>query len=253
MISRRKLIFLTSLIFFVSSFFMDRFQEIPGFPLISGLFIISFALPSYFSLISHLGFRKGFTVLTVLSIIPVLVEGFAVWTGFPYGNFKYGDRLGWLILDLVPPTISLAYLPILLGSMYLASQKNEKITHFSLLSSFFNLLVDLVIDPAAVDIGFWTYTTGGIYYNVPLINFIGWLVTGFIYSNIFHMIVGREKLPLPSGVAVSLIWILSYWSGYLLSAKLYLPMLLGFTLLTYSLKEIPKYSVKQVRNNSQRI
>ena len=238
MLYQKRTVFLISILFFASSLFMSIFSEIPSFSAISSIFIIIFAIPSYYALVSHLGYRKGLMVIIILSMLPVLIEGFAVWTGFPYGGFEYGSRLGWLLFGLVPPTVSFAYLPILLSSLYVASQYTNKISLFCLIASIFNLLVDLVIDPAAVHIGFWSYTDGGIYFGVPLSNFLGWLVTGAFYAAIFYHISGKAALPLPSGTSVSLIWILSFWTGYLLIEKLYLPAILGLTLVTYLITKI---------------
>ena len=238
MLYQKRTVFLLSILFFISSFFMSRFNDVPSFSTISSIFIIIFAIPSYYALISHLGYRKGLAIIVILSVLPVLIEGLAVWTGFPYGGFEYGSRLGWLLFDLVPPTISFAYLPILLCSLYASSQYTNKITQFILMASIFNLLVDLVIDPAAVHIGFWSYTEGGIYFGVPLSNFLGWIITGTIYSAIFILISGKESLPLPSGTSVSLIWILSFWTGYLLLSRLLLPAALGLVLVAFLLSKL---------------
>jgi len=212
---------------------MTRFQDIPIFASISGFFIVVMALPSYYALIKHLGYRKGGLILIVLSIAPVLIEALAIITGFPYGGFEYGDRLGWLLFDLVPPTISFAYLPILLGSIYVASGITKKFFRFSILASLFNLAVDLVIDPAAVHIGFWSYSEGGFFFGVPLSNFVGWIFTGCLYAGLFHWMAGKESLPLPDGVSVSLLWILCFWVGYLLLNGLYIPGFIGVILVLY--------------------
>lgn len=240
MFYKKRTVFLISILFFISSFFMSRFSDIPIYSVISSIFIIIFAIPSYYALLSHLGYRKGLIFIFILSVLPVIVEGFAVWTGFPYGGFEYGSRLGWLLFDLVPPTVSFAYLPILLSSLYVASQYTQNIIQFSLTSSIFNLLIDLVIDPAAVHIGFWSYTSGGIYFGVPLSNFLGWLITGVIYSAFFYLISGKESLPLPSSISVSLIWIISFWTGYLLIARLFLPAIIGLVLVTFLLTKQEK-------------
>jgi bisanhydrobacterioruberin hydratase len=216
---------------------MLNFPEYSAYSSISTVFIILFALPSYYSLVQHLGFRKGILVLFVFSVIPILVEMLAVLTGFPYGGFVYGESLGWLLFDIVPLVVSLAYLPILLGSLFYASRKNNHLFLFILISSIFNMFVDLVIDPAAVHIGFWSYDFNGIYYGVPFSNFLGWLVTGLVYSALFYLLVGKENLPLPSGMSVSLIWILSFWTGYLLLAKLYIPFILGVILYIFLILE----------------
>jgi putative membrane protein len=206
---------------------MEKFQNINSFTFISSLFIILFAVPSYYYLIKQLGYYKGFLTLIILSLLPVLIEAIAVKTGFPYGGFEYGDKLGYLIFGLVPPSISFAYLPILLGSLYIVSQYTINKIEFSLLTSFFMMLVDLVIDPAAVSIGFWHYSNPGAYYGVPITNFIGWIITGFIYANIFFSLTGEDFLPLDNGLSHSLIWIISFWIGYLLIVKYYIPALIG--------------------------
>ncbi len=238
MINRKKVFFLSILSFFFASFFMTRFQDIEGFSSIGWLFIVIFALPSYYSVVSHLGYRKGVFVLIALSIIPVLVEAFAVYTGFPYGGFEYGTRLGGLFFDLVPLSISFAYLPILLGGLFVASKYARGLIEFCLTASVFNLFVDLVIDPAVVHIGFWKYSSGGIYYGVPFSNFIGWLLTGFLYAAFFYLVVDDEKYPLPDGVSVSLIWILCFWTGYLVFNGLYVPALFGGVLVLYLTRSI---------------
>jgi putative membrane protein len=187
-----------------------------------------------------LGFRRGFIIIITLSIFPVIIEGIAVLTGFPYGEFEYGNSLGSLIFNLVPPSISFAYLPILLGSLFVASEKTIQNYSFSLITSFFMMLVDMVIDPAAVSIGFWSYNITGFYYGVPLSNFIGWFFTGYIYAMIFYFLSGKDFFPLPIGTSFSLIFILSFWIGYLLIVKLYIPSLIGIIILLYLLKKINK-------------
>jgi len=236
MFYQKRGIIATGILFMASSYFMVRFQALPLFSSISGVFMAVFALPSYYYLVRHLGAVKGVFILTLLSVIPVLVEAFAVWTGFPFGGFEYGEKLGGLLFGLVPPSVSFAYLPILLGSLFTASKLSREPFRFSVAASLFNLLVDLVIDPAAVHIGFWSYHGGGLYYGVPLSNFVGWLFTGFLYSALFYVITGRDSLPLPEGVSVSLIWILCFWVGYLSIVGLILPALVGVVLLLSLLK-----------------
>jgi putative membrane protein len=39
------------------------------------------------------------------------------------------------------------------------------------------VLIDLVLDPAAVSLGIWTYSKS-LYYGVPLSNFLSWILSG---------------------------------------------------------------------------
>lgn len=225
----KKLVAVVGVGFFVSSYFMVRFASVAPFGSLSAVFIVIFALPSYISLVRYAGARRGLTALIVLSALPLLVEAYAVWTGFPYGEFHYSELLGYTVLGLVPASVSFAYTPILLGAMAVASRfSGRSLARYALFSSLVNVSIDMVIDPAAVSAGFWGWTQPGIYYGVPLINFLGWIVTGFVYAALFYLMTGGEtNLPLPSNVSTSLIWILCFWAGYNILNLLLLPGVLG--------------------------
>ncbi len=225
----KKLVALVGAVFFVSSYFMVRFASVVPFGSLSAVFIVIFALPSYISLVKHTGARRGLTALLILSALPLLVEAYAVWTGFPYGEFHYSELLGYTVLGLVPVSVGFAYAPILLGAMVVASRfSGRSLARYALFSSLVNVSIDMVIDPGAVSTGFWEWTRPGVYYGVPLINFVGWVVTGFVYAALFYLMAGVEtSLPLPSSVSTSLIWILCFWAGYNLLNLLLLPGFLG--------------------------
>ncbi len=225
----KKLVAVFGAVFFVSSYFMVRFASAVPFGSLSAVFIAIFALPSYVSLLRYTGAWRGLPALIVLSVLPLLVEALAVWTGFPYGEFHYSGLLGYTVLGLVPASVSFAYTPILLGAMTVAGRfSGRSLTRFAFFSTLVNVSIDLVIDPAAVHTGFWGWTTPGVYYGVPLVNFLGWVVTGFVYAALFYLLTGFEDdLPLPSSVSTSLIWILCFWTGYNLLNMLLIPGLLG--------------------------
>jgi len=173
----------------------------------------------------------------IISLTTVLVEGISVKTGLPYGVFAYSDKLGWKILDTVPWVLIISYPPILLGSISLTSQLSLSKSRFklSILGSIINTIVDLVIDPAAVFIGFWAWDKKGIYYGVPLINSFGWLFTGFFYINIFYLFIDSLKKDLglvPLSVSKSLLWIVFFWVGYLLSNQILIPAIIGLIILS---------------------
>jgi putative membrane protein len=61
----------------------------------------------------------------------------------------------------------------------------------------FVLLIDLVLDPAAVALGFWAYPDG-LYHGVPASNYVGWLLSGTIgvvaVDRAFDRAALRERL-----------------------------------------------------------
>jgi len=231
----RMALFASSIFFFVSSIPAAHFSDSPNFTVVSSLFIVVMALPSYYHIIRWLGLHRGAILLTVLSVLPIIVEAVAVSTGLPYGRFHYSKALGHMVLGLVPWSVAFAYLPILLGSVALANRLVGGVrTKFALSGGFLTMAVDLALDPAAVNQGLWIWENPGPYYGIPLINFGGWFLTGFIYSTIFHLLSGGRNLiddPVPLKVSSSLMLILSFWTGLLVWNRLLLPSIIGITLL----------------------
>jgi len=209
-----------------SSYFMTMFLDVPVFSQASGVFIIAMAAPSYEALVLWRGARRGLTALVVLSVLPVLVEAAAIFTGFPYGEFTYSGQLGYMVLGVVPWSVAFAYPPILLGSMAYASRLRRDRLGFTALSAIFNVAVDLVVDPGAVHSGFWSWSQPGAYFGVPVANFLGWLLTGFLYANVFYSLTSG-KTPMDVRVSSSLFLILCFWAGYLFLNGLHLPAALG--------------------------
>ncbi len=74
-----------------------------------------------------------------------------------------------------------------------------------LLACFFFALIDMVIDPVALRGDRWFlgkiyfYPDGGIHFGVPLANYVGWAVVGFISLSIYRLIDAHLPEPLPRG------------------------------------------------------
>ncbi len=233
--STRYLLIATSVILFLVSYFVYIFPEHPGFTPLSFLFIIGMALPSYVSLARWMGKARASVIISMLSAAAVIVEGIAIVTGFPYGHFSYSGALGYMLLGLVPWSVAFAYPPILLGSLTAASHLIEsKGWRLITVATLLTVSVDLVLDPAAVALGFWGWDAGGSYYGVPAVNFIGWLVTGGLYNGMLLFAL-RDKIAMGSNVPIdvsySLPLILSFWTGFALWSGMLLPCLVGLALL----------------------
>ncbi len=229
-----RFLLISCVLLFASSYFPARIP-MAEHSIISSAFVIAMALPSCYYFFWWLGASRAGTVMLLLGALSVLVEAIAVKTGFPYGGFIYSDALGYKVLGLVPWTVVFAYLPLLLGSATLASRLfgSERL-RFALGSSALLLAVDLVVDPAAVAGGLWAYSGTGAYYGVPLTNFLGWLLTGFVYSNLLYVFAGekmREDGSNPVEVAASLMMALSFWTGFLAWKAMIVPAAIGVSMI----------------------
>lgn len=231
----RKLLVLIVLILGISSFFVAIVPLTPQMAVVSGIFVILFALPSYLALGRTIA-RKGVLTLFVLGGYALLLESLALAYGFPYGRFTYTDILGTKLFGLTPWTVALAYPPIILLAYWFVRRKSSYQVGILFGTALTATAIDSVLDPAAVALGFWRWDTPGFYYGVPLINFVGWLFSSFLAGTLLHGLLRRYTLG--DGVAYSGMAILFFWT--LVNAWLgqWLPVCIGTVLLYIFVKQL---------------
>jgi putative membrane protein len=126
------------------------------------------------------------------------IELIGVQTGLPYGEFWYLIDLGPMLFGSVPVGLPVFFLPLVLNSyllVILLLGPRAKSTSLRLAGTLaLVLIMDLVLDPGAVGLGFWAYVEGGSYYGVPSINFLGWVLSGGISVWVFDKILARDHL-----------------------------------------------------------
>ncbi|QUH24351.1 carotenoid biosynthesis protein [Methanobacterium alkalithermotolerans] len=223
----------------IAAFFVANVEIGPETSIISVIFIISLAIPSFTAVVMWLGWRKGLALIAALSAYALVLETLAILTGIPYSEFYYNELIGTKIFGTTPFTVPFAWLPLFIGSLYLASElkiKNKKLGLGSIivLSTILVVITDLVLDPGAVALQFWVWKDQGIFYDVPLMNFIGWVLTGFLASLIAVGLLGsrvREKKP--EALASSLLLIMFFWSGICIYLNLIIPALIGIGLIIF--------------------
>lgn len=163
---------------------------------------------------------------TVRFFVPVLVFGWLIeaigtGTGFPFGAYTYGERLG-PTLGSVPWVIPLAWAmmsyPIYLVSARACRGRGTRIAlGATLLASW-----DLFLDPQMVSEGHWSFADPtpalpGVS-GIPVTNFAGWLLAAAIVMTLVDMIAGPPLPPVdPASPPVALLlWV--YASNVLANA-----------------------------------
>ncbi|WP_276300903.1 bisanhydrobacterioruberin hydratase [Halorussus lipolyticus] len=138
--------------------------------------------------------RAGIALLAVTAY-SYAIEYVGVHYGVPYGEFSYQIELGPMVGG-VPVGLPVFFLPLVVNSYLLvllllprAGRVLRTLTALGLV-----LVVDLVLDPAAVGLGFWAYDGGGVYYGVPLSNYAGWVLSGLIAVSFVEWGFDREEL-----------------------------------------------------------
>lgn len=228
---KRLLVIIPSIILLLSGFFVVYFSLNPEalpfdfriFQAISQLTNVLLAIPLVYGLWLWLDWRESWWKILIIFSYPILIESFAIITGWPYSNFVYGEFLGNIkFFGLVPWTVSLSWVPIFFLSFVLGERLGLKgIWVKSILGAVLMTTFDLILDPGATALGFWIWENGGWYYGVPLMNFFGWMVTSLLAFGGFYMLFPKRKSldeNITYWLSLSGIWSLIFWiaiSGWL--------------------------------------
>lgn len=129
-------------------------------------------------------FIAGFVIAGLTGILSEMI---GVHTGLLFGNYVYGDVLGGKIWD-VPLLIGLNWFCIVYCAHVVTSSilsgKAKKGFILAIVSGFLATLFDWVMEPVAVELGFWQWEEG----IIPLYNFFCWWVIATLVSYIFFLL-----------------------------------------------------------------
>ena len=205
------------------------------------------AFPAYFGLLKT-NFYNGLALIVILSCYATAIEALSIQTSFPYGAFQYNTQLGYKIFDLVPWTVSFGWVPLVIGCFGLSSWIFNKRTHQLVAGVVLLVVSDLIIDPGAVLMNFWTWTNPGIYYGIPFSNYLGWILSSVIGGIVFFwMLPKNENQNLPFYSIYSLALGNAFWIGVTFNAGYWIAFGVGILLqliILFFRKNKPKSSQK---------
>ena len=128
-------------------------------------------------------------------MISLLLEIIGTNKGLIFGKYTYEPSLcpGPMIKN-VPILIAISwtgliYMALVCAMMLIdgSAVSTIRVSHI-LLSALLVTILDLVLDPIAVDEGRWSWEMPGKYYGVPIKNFIGWFFNCSLILFLFSMI-----------------------------------------------------------------
>ena len=138
-----------------------------------------------------IGWKKTLIFFVITAGISWGYEHVGVETSLIYGQYHYTDYLGEK-LGHVPIIIPLAWFMMIYPSYIIANMifsgkaisvqnKFSKIIVLALLSAVIMTAWDFVIDPylSGPTIEAWVWEKGGAYFDIPIHNFFGWILTTF--------------------------------------------------------------------------
>ena len=108
------------------------------------------------------------------------VEVIGVQTGFPFGAYAYGERLGSPLYG-APPIIGVLWLLTLMGTLYWAQQwapdrdGKDRSVHRAALAATLMVAFDIVLEPVAIRTNLWNWAGDAI----PIWNYLSWWAIAF--------------------------------------------------------------------------
>ena len=151
-----------------------------GIPAYRALFLYFTPLNLLLTLVVFYKINNNFSVrFGVLSLLVFLlgfsIEAIGVATGVLFGSYSYGDTFG----------VKLFETPILIGVnwLFLAFSTYGTVQHFTKKAAWLILippvlmtLLDYIVEPVAIKLGFWTWEND----IIPLQNYAMWFITSLV-------------------------------------------------------------------------
>ena len=215
----------------VGGFFVARFGVLPWTERFSILMMLSIASISYYTVVRDAGFR--WVIFLLLSGLLALWFEYA-WVQYciPYGCFVYGDVLGVKIWNTVPRTVFIGRTPLIIWVYAILRKYVHNAGLLIILWAILLTLIDMVLDPGAVLLGFWSFDAGGWYYNIPWSNFLGWLVSGWVGMVLATVLLKNTNNNIQrtysAGLTLSFFTFIAFWSGMMLPTILWFLLLCGY-------------------------
>lgn len=110
-------------------------------------------------------------------IVTFILEVIGVKTGLIFGEYNYGSTLGIKLFE-VPLIIGFNWVFVILGTISIARLLTSNILLSAIISAFIALIFDLILEPIAVKLDYWTWAAD----IIPLQNYLAWFVIALISS-----------------------------------------------------------------------
>lgn len=120
---------------------------------------------------------KTTSVLFFISmyLLLFLIEYLGVTTGKIFGQYEYGETLGFKFQG-VPVIIGFNWLMIIISAYSISARIFHNKIVVMLFASLLSVILDILIEPAAPKLDYWHWTEG----HAPFQNYAAWFVITFV-------------------------------------------------------------------------
>ena len=172
-------------------------------PLAQGLAAIGILAACVHAALSY-GWKDALALLAICLVITFAMENIGAATGFPFGHyhFEVGSNLphvGAIPVIVGPLWFGMGYFSwivagTLLGGAQARLGRNIELIALPVVAAFVMTQWDVVIDPPESTISkAWIWHDGGAHFGVPLSNYLGWLLTSWLFYQAFALYLSRRR------------------------------------------------------------
>jgi len=158
------------------------------------LLITPFFLLLTFSLVllNHKTFSTPFILFACIVIFAsFFIEFIGVNTGKIFGNYTYGNTLGFKIGN-TPLLIGILWFILIYNIGIMISSWSTSTVLKSLLGAFYMVFIDFFIEPVAIKLGFWSWENN----SIPIQNYIAWFSVSFVFFLLFYTMNFKKHNPI---------------------------------------------------------
>ena len=137
-------------------------------------------------------------------VISNILENLSIQSGFPFGHYHYtgGGKIFQVPWFIGPAYLATGYLAWVAATVLLGDvrRKSPWLTAIGtpIIGAFAMTAWDLALDPGTSTINqAWIWENGGGFFGVPLVNFLGWTFTVYLFMQVFALYL-RSRGPLPA-------------------------------------------------------
>ena len=112
------------------------------------------------------------------------VEVLGVASGVLFGEYKYGETLGWKLLD-VPVVMGVNWLILSFASLGLVGRFVSNSYIKVVVASLIMVMLDVIIEPVAIKLDFWSWAQ----VEVPIKNYLMWFISALIINSLIELLV----------------------------------------------------------------
>jgi putative membrane protein len=139
-------------------------------------------------LINHREWNRYFAIFFIFTYIcGYLVELAGIESGLIFGQYTYGDTLGYKLYG-VPVIMGLNWFLLVYSCGMVANIFRYGVFIKSTIGAMLMVIIDVSLEPVAVSLDFWTWQSG----IIPLQNYVSWFIVSFILHIYFQKLEQKK-------------------------------------------------------------